>query len=634
MDEKDMNQGAMGVADNAPLDGTRLLTDNDATMALSILQKYRSGKANLEQQLVEDERWYQLRHWEYMRRHTKADLYAPEPTSAWLFNAIAGKHADAMDNYPEPNVLPRESSDREDAKTLGEILPVILERGEFDSVYSDNWWEKLKHGTAVYGIFWDNSLNNGLGDVAVRMVDLLNIYWEPGIEDIQQSRNVFVVSMQDIDLVEASYPELQGKVKGDASQFNAKYRYDESIDLSGKVAVVDWYYKTSSGGKAVLHYAKIIGDKLVYASQNEPQMQDGGWYDHGEYPFVFDVLFPVKGTPCGYGYVQLCKDPQLYIDKLSANILEHSMAGSKLRYFATDDVNVNEEELKDWSRPIVHVGGKMAPEKLQQMVISPPSPVYMDVLRQKIDEMKETSANRDVSNGGSTGGATAAAAIAALQEAGNKLSRDMINGSYRSYTKVCYLCIELVRQFYDETRTFRITGQSGDYEFAEFNNANIRGQMTGVDAMGNPTYRVPVFDLKVKAQKRSPFAREAQNQRAMELYAAGFFAPDNAQAALICLDMMEFEGIDQVREKVAQGQTLMNLVQQLAAENAQMKAVLGMAPAPMGEAPAAEAPRAPAGDSVGAKALSDQSENPMTSYQQRMQANARASIDSDGGVMA
>ena len=28
-------------------------------------------------------------------------------------------------------------------------------------------------------------------------IDLLNLFWEPGIEDIQQSRNVFLVSPLD-----------------------------------------------------------------------------------------------------------------------------------------------------------------------------------------------------------------------------------------------------------------------------------------------------------------------------------------------------------------------------------------------------------------------------------------------------
>ena len=87
--------------------------------------------------------------------------------------------------------------------------------------------------------------------------------------------------------------------------------------------------QTSASGKTLLHYAKFVGETLLFASENDPNYRDTGWYDHGLYPVVLDVMFPEKGTPVGFGYVAICKDPQLYIDKLSSNILENSMMTTK-----------------------------------------------------------------------------------------------------------------------------------------------------------------------------------------------------------------------------------------------------------------------------------------------------------------
>ena len=53
----------------------------------------------------------------------------------------------------------------------------------------------------------------------------------------------------------------------------------------------------------------------------------------------------------------------------------------------------------------------------------------------------------------------------------------------------------------------------------------------------------------------------------------GFFAPENAQASLIALDMMDFEGIQTVKEKVMQGQTLLNMVMQM---SQQLSAITGV----------------------------------------------------------
>ena len=554
--------------ENAPI-----ITDKDVERGIDLLTKYKDGKSNLESRIVNDELWWELRHWEVIGqskskrvdrsgKEVKSTPPQPKPTSAWLFNTIQNKHADAMDNYPEPVVLPREESDEQSAKMLSQILPVVQEYNHFEQVYSDNWWEKLKHGTAAYGVFWDSQKDNGLGDIEIRNIDLLNLFWEPGITDIQKSRNLFIVDLVDNDLLEKEYPELEGKQKGKVIDVK-EYIYDDSVDTSEKSVVVDWYYKVKTpSGRTALHYVKFVGSTLLYASQNDPEYRERGFYDHGMYPVVLDVMYPEKGTPIGFGYVAICKDPQLYIDKLSANILENAMMATKKRFFVSDSTAINEEEFLDWNRPMVHVNGELGDQRVKEIVTQPLSDIYVTVAQMKIEEMKDTAANRDVNSGGTTN-VTAAAAIAALQEAGNKASRDMIAASYRAYTQINTLCVELIRQFYDVSRSFRITGEGNEYQFVTFDNSGLQDQVTGIDTLGNEMYRRPVFDLKIKAQKKNPFSRMEQNERAKELYSLGFFAPENAQASLIALEMMDFEGIQTVREKVMQGQTLLNMVMQM-----------------------------------------------------------------------
>ncbi|MEG2679403.1 MAG: hypothetical protein RR949_05630, partial [Oscillospiraceae bacterium] len=553
----------------------------EVSKAIDILTRYKQGKANLESRIVEDELWWELRHWEVIRNGKQGER-GPEPTSAWLFNSILNKHADAMDNYPEPVVLPREKSDEDSAKVLSSVLPVILEYNDFEQTYSDNWWEKLKHGTAAYGVFWNNEKENGLGDIDIREIDLLKLFWEPGITDIQKSRNLFLVELVDEDLLEQQYPEHKGHLGGSVIDVK-QYTYDETIDISGKSVVVDWYYKVRAvSGRTVLHYAKFVGDTLLYASENEPQYQERGWYDHGMYPVILDVLFPEKGMPVGFGYVAITKDPQLYIDKLSANILENSMMTTKKRFFVSDSTGINEQEFLDWSKPLVHVAGELDDKRIKEIITQPMSSIYLDVAQMKIEEMKDTAANRDVNSGSAGSGVTAAAAIAALQEAGNKASRDMIASSYRAETGINAMSIELMRQFYDETRSFRITGDApGSYQFIDLNNAKIMDQPMSPGYPGqeaedgySPLYRKPVFDIKIKAQKRNPFSRMEQNERAKELYGLGFFNPERAQEAMGALEMMEFEGIDKVREQVQQGQTLLNICQQMSQQLDQMAMVV------------------------------------------------------------
>jgi hypothetical protein len=612
-------------------DSAQVITERDIARGVELLTKYKAGKAALEQRIIEDELWWQQQHWEVIRRKRPANS-APEPTSGWLFSSITNKHADAMDNIPEPIVLPREQSDEESARLLSSVVPVVMEQNDFDETYDAAWWEKLKHGAPIYGAFWNKDKENGLGDIDIQQIDLLKVFWEPGITDIQKSRNLFIVDLVDEDLLDQQYPEHAGKMGGHTIDV-AQYIYDDTVDTTDKAVVVDWYYKVQSpDGRTLLHYIKFVNNILLYSSENDPHLRGRGLYDHGRYPVVIDVLFPEKGTPIGFGYVSICRDPQLFIDKLSANILENAEMTTKKRFFVSNSTGVNEQEFDDWTKRLVHVEGPLDETRIREIVTQPLSSIYPQIVQMKIDEMKETSSNRDVSSGGTSSGVTAAAAISALQEAGNKTSRDMIAASYRAYQQLVDLVIELMRQFYDETRAFRIAApnQAG-YEFVEFNNAGIKNQPLGVDAQGKMMFRKPVFDLKIKAQKKNPFSRMEQNERAKELYGLGFFNPERAQEAMLALEMMDFEGIDKVREQVQMGQTLLNLCKQQAQQIQQLSLIvqqltgrnLGAAPQPVPE----QSPAPQDVPSAGVDAQVKRAQPPMTSYGQRLAARSKPNMN-------
>ena len=567
MQHQKMMQG-QGMNPQGVMDGFKALTKvigkKQIQEASAILQKYKEGKANLEKRIVDNEQWYKLRHWECMRKN---DTSGVQPTSAWLFNCIANKHADAMDNFPSPNVLPREEGDKAEAEKLTSIIPVILDQCDFEEVYSDVMNYKLKMGTGVFGVFWDKSKLNGLGDISIRKIDLINLFWESGIMDIQKSRNLFHVELADNDLLIQSYPQLQGKL-GTATMDITKYVYDDKVDTNNKSIVVDWYYKKNVNGRTVLHYVKYVNDEVLFATENDPNFVDRGWYDHGLYPFVFDPLFQVEGTPTGFGYIDVGKSSQEYIDRGNQAIMENMLANAKPRHFIRNDGSVNEDEYADLSKDFIHVDGQLGQDSILPVQGKPLNDIYVAILNNKIDELKETTGNRDVSTGGTTGGVTAASGLAALQEASAKLVRRDNKASYRQFRKVCLMVIELIRQFYDLPRCFRIMGENGAARFVQYSNAGISPQMQGGMEMGiDMGYRLPLFDIEVTAQKQSPYSKMSQNELALQFFGAGFFNPQIADQALACLDMMDFDRKQFVMQKISQNggmyQQMLQMQQQM-----------------------------------------------------------------------
>ena len=544
-----------------------------------ILKRYKEGKTRLEQRIIDNEQFWKLRHWEQMEKQGEGGNSGdPQPASGWLVNCILSKHADAMDCYPSPTVLPREPDDRQEAQRLSRILPVILKKNQFKRTYSSAWWYKLKSGCAVYGVFWDGTKLGGLGDISVKRMDLLNLFWEPGVTDIQDSAHFFSTELRDNEKLLAEYPQLEGKL-GRGSMTLSRYLYDDTVDTSDKSLVVDWYYHTNVEGRKVLQYCKYVGETVLYATENDtvrptrtqmtgvdeegrpilqqvpcdPSMAQRGWYDHGKYPFVFDVLFPEEGTPCGYGYVDLCKSPQKQIDLMNQAILKNTLANATPRFFIRSDGAVNENEYADWTRPFVHTNGNLGADSIAPIHAGSLDSVYVAILNNKIAEMKETAGNRDVANGGTASGVTAGTAIAALQESSGKLSRNMIDDGYEAFADVVTLCIELIRQFYQLPRQFRLLGAMGTEEFISYDCSGL--QPKAMDDGVSVSYRVPEFDLEIGAEQESPYRTAEHNQLALQLFQLGFFREELADQALRCLELMEFKNKDQLVRLIAGGRT-------------------------------------------------------------------------------
>ena len=165
----------------------------------------------------------------------------------------------------------------------------------------------------------------------------------------------FSLSLEDSAQLVQRWPQLKGH-EGSTLDL-PRYVHDSTLDTSSKSVVVDWYYKRrGADGRTRLHYCKFCNGVVLYASQNDPELCQRGFYDHGKYPFVFDPLFLEEDSPAGFGYIDVMKDCQTAIDKLNQAMDENVLLAAKQRYVLSDTAGVNEEELADLSRDIVRCG--------------------------------------------------------------------------------------------------------------------------------------------------------------------------------------------------------------------------------------------------------------------------------------
>lgn len=523
----------------------------------AIYNKYTTGLDGLYERIKTSEEWWRLHNDEQERKGGTTEIGKDGgfvSRSSWLNNVVISKHADGMDAFPEPTIQPREEDDQQTARTLSKVVPCILDMNGFRKVWSDWKWRKLRHGGSVVKVTWDKSKHNGLGDISVQCVNVLNLAWKPTVGNIQDSPYFFHAENVDRKALVARYPEAEAE-QAAATHIATFGSDDENEDLTGMATVVECYYKAAvptavpGVSRNVLHYCVYTGNTVLYASEDDPTKANG-WYEHGLYPYELDILFPKEGSAWGMSYIDIGHNAQTKVDLLDTAMVKNAMVGAIPRYLKRSGDGINVEAFLDLSNPIVPVDGDISDTGLREVPYKPLEGNHIQLRDSAIQELRETTGNTESSTGNASSGVTAASAIAALQEASGKVSRDENGVSYHSFGNVVKLCLELIRQFYDLPRTFRITGQAGKPEFVTFDNRSLKPQKLIGPGGTDGGLRKPEFDVIVGAQKATPYARMAQNELALQFYDKGFFDPTRAEQAVMCLEMMDFQGKEELIGKI------------------------------------------------------------------------------------
>ncbi len=534
----------------SPISNREVSPCEEAIKLRKALAFYRQAKQEQDRNVLINEDWFCAKHWKHMKGERPS--LGHEPTTPFILNAVWHKHADAMDQYPEPIFLEREATDRPLAESLSKIIPLILEKNDFEKVYSDIWWQKLKHGTGLYYVGWDNSKENGLGDIVIRKIDLLRFYAEPHLDDIQHSRYIFLLSLADTAELQRKYPDKRILSDADSMRLESYFGCYEPEALTGKSCLVDCYEKCRNDrGKEVVHLTKLVGDEIVYSTKTDPAFAQTGLYEHGQYPFVADPFIPNESSIYGRGLTEIARPTQEYIDRLDYLIEANCLVSGKQRFVVKRSSGIRPEDLMDLRRDLIECDSSAEDGVIRPLQASPFPSHVMEHRQNKVEELKEVVGNRDFSQGGTLGGVTAYKSISALQEAGNKLSRDLIHSSYRAFRQVVELCVELIRQFYDETRSFRILGEEGEVEYLTLDNRPLKPR--AAQGMNGATlYRKAIFDIKIISARKTRFDAEKHNELIRELYQAGAFTPEGAASSIVALDAMMLENKDKIIRRLQQ----------------------------------------------------------------------------------
>ncbi len=509
------------------------INDGFIQRALSRLSDYRGAKENTVARVKDNISIYRQ---EYSMLYDEKNN-STVPKTGFILSAVENKQADFTDNFPVPNILPREPGDEMSARTLSKIMPTVLDICNFKKTYKEHSRQKIKKGTGIYGVFWDGRKK----EIEICELDFMQVYVDMNIKDIQESQFLFIVDRIDNSLLKKLYPHAEELFWGDESEegyskeASSKIKYDKS-------EIIDCYYKKDDG---TLHLMKLCKGSVIAATEDELGYEQG-LYRHGKYPVIFDPMYPDDDSPFGFGIIDVAKNPQMYIDRLDGAILKNCMLAGSPKTLIKKGRGMSAEDFADSTKEIIEVENLDENTFRKVEVGSLPAQV-MNHRANKITELKEIIGNRDFQQGGTSNGVTAASAIQVLQEAGDKLSRSQIDDTYDAYRELVIMCIELMREFYDEERIYRITNDFGEDEYTTFSGDMLYSTEPIRDALGFETgrrFKKIEFDISVVPQRQNAYKRETNNQTIIQLWQMGLLSGENIEGALMTLKAMNFDGRD------------------------------------------------------------------------------------------
>ena len=178
------------------MEQTQILTprigSEEIRRAAQILKKYREGKIQLERRIIDNEQFWKLRHWQQMEKEgrggnrTIRSRRAAGSSTASSRSTRTRWTATGADGAPARAGRPRGGSeadadsagDSEEEPVQADVLVGVVVQAQV----------RVRGVRRVLGR-WEA---RRAGDISIRRMDLLNLFWEPGVTDVQDSEHFFL----------------------------------------------------------------------------------------------------------------------------------------------------------------------------------------------------------------------------------------------------------------------------------------------------------------------------------------------------------------------------------------------------------------------------------------------------------
>lgn len=510
----------------------------DQTIANSVLNAYREAKRFRAQFDKNWERWYRLyagQHWDGPRPEWRST-----PVVNFIFSTIETILPIMTDNNPQINVVPKNQDSQQMSAIMGTIMEKLWCTNSMPMKLPETIKNALKYGTAIQKVWWNPKMSDGLGDVAVSVVDPRHFYPSPGAKNIQDAAYVIFAANVPLDSVIRDFPDCKGKIEGgiwdpeltvqktitsqrvDSGVFlgpvsntlgtaTTEFRgnlqgKDGTMDRNKLCTLIEWWHRDDSGQT----WVTIMANGYLLKHDKNP-------FNHNKFPFVRYIDYIVPSMFWGMGEIQQLEKLQENINQRRAQITDILRLTANPPFVADADSGVNPKAMTNRPASIIYKNRGSEVRWLTPPQL--PSALFelQDLDKKDFDAI---SGVLDVTQGRRPTGIEAASAIAELQEAAQTRIRFKVRIMEESLRELGEMMLSLVQQFYDMPRTIRIkAGSAGGAQFVQLNHEQMNPMTQSVEKINDPS--VGEYDVEIGVGSTLPKDKTGKANQMIELFQMG-----------------------------------------------------------------------------------------------------------------
>lgn len=484
------------------------------------------------------------------------------PYTKWKSRQVVNYTGDVIDfitsflleQSPHPFAVPPNDDQQKVTELLQAVIDDVWEENEMDGTQLENYTKTaLIMGNSYAKVYFDSTLNEGMGAIVIDLVDPRDLYVDPNCKgNLRKARYIIWEKSIPYDEAVRRFPKYRKYIENNMTKdwnqdakdeigpqvtyFNSTgtQTWDFSIfsplkdsttksgdaftpiqgstdkvmvteawlrdytQIKKKVTTKDSLGKETTEEKIVYKYKKcirlvtIVGNKVV---------QDGStpYVGFNGFPYAGFIDKPIPFESQGLGTVSQIWPMQMDINKKKSYISDYQKFAGNPIWIVDKESGVKRSELSNIPGLVV--------QKQQGTTVQRESPpelpqYFFTGIKESVDELREVSGATDVVMGKKQKGTRSGEQQSDLRDSAQGKLRLKLLALKKSVATMGEIILALVEQYYTDVRILRIAGDYHEPQYLKFSGTMVNGP----------------WRVRVESMPSTPSTRQARFDQAMRLF--------------------------------------------------------------------------------------------------------------------